>query len=96
MTGALGILDKIVELKKKYKFRILIDDAHGFGVMGANGRGTSEHFNVMDDIDLYFGAFAKSMASIGGFVAGPRNIINYLRTMPVLKFTQKLFQCLLL
>lgn len=79
MTGALGKLDKIVELKKKYKFRILIDDAHGFGVMGANGRGTSEHFNVMDDIDLYFGAFAKSMASIGGFVAGPASIINFLR-----------------
>ncbi len=79
MTGALGSLDKIVELKKKYKFRILIDDAHGFGVMGANGRGTSEHFNVMDDIDLYFGAFAKSMASIGGFVAGPTSIINFLR-----------------
>lgn len=79
MTGALGSLDKIVELKKKYKFRILIDDAHGFGVMGANGRGTSEHFNVMDDIDLYFGAFAKSMASIGGFVAGPASIINFLR-----------------
>ncbi|MPN13321.1 2-amino-3-ketobutyrate coenzyme A ligase [bioreactor metagenome] len=79
MTGALGSLDKIVELKKKYKFRILIDDAHGFGVMGANGRGTSEHFNVLDDIDLYFGAFAKSMASIGGFVAGPKSIINFLR-----------------
>jgi len=79
MSGALGSLDKIVELKKKYKFRILIDDAHGFGVMGDNGRGTSEHFNVMDDIDLYFGAFAKSMASIGGFVAGPKSIINYLR-----------------
>lgn len=79
MTGALGSLDKIVELKKKYKFRILIDDAHGFGVMGANGRGTSEHFNVMDEIDLYFGAFAKSMASIGGFVAGPTSIINFLR-----------------
>ncbi|MDD3034803.1 MAG: aminotransferase class I/II-fold pyridoxal phosphate-dependent enzyme [Bacteroidales bacterium] len=79
MTGALGRLDKIVELKKKYKFRILIDDAHGFGVMGDNGRGTSEYFNVMDDIDLYFGAFAKSMASIGGFVAGPASIINFLR-----------------
>lgn len=79
MSGALGSLDKIVELKKKYKFRILIDDAHGFGVMGDNGRGTSEHFNVMDDIDLYFGAFAKSMASIGGFVAGPKSIINFLR-----------------
>ncbi len=79
MTGDLGILDKIVELKKKYNFRILIDDAHGFGVMGDNGRGTSEHYKVMDEIDLYFGAFAKSMAAIGGFVAGPKNIINYLR-----------------
>lgn len=79
MTGDLGILDKIVELKKKFKFRILIDDAHGFGVMGDNGRGTSEHYGVMDEIDLYFGAFAKSMASIGGFVAGPSSIINYLR-----------------
>ncbi|HBG24078.1 MAG: 8-amino-7-oxononanoate synthase [Bacteroidetes bacterium GWF2_41_61] len=79
MTGDLGILDKIVELKKRYSFRILIDDAHGFGVMGDNGRGTSEHYNVMDEIDLYFGAFAKAMAGIGGFVAGPENIISYLR-----------------
>lgn len=79
MTGALGILDQIVELKKKYQFRILIDDAHGFGVMGPNGRGTSEHFNCMDGIDLYIGAFAKSMATIGGFVAGPRYVIDYLR-----------------
>lgn len=79
MTGALGILDKIAALKKKYNFRILIDDAHGFGIMGEHGRGTSEHFNVMDEVDLYIGAFAKSMASIGGFIAGPRNIINYLR-----------------
>ena len=79
MTGGVGILDKLVELKTKYKFRILIDDAHGFGVMGANGRGTSEHYGVMDQIDLYFGAFAKSMAAIGGFVAGPKEIINFLR-----------------
>ena len=79
MTGALGILDQIAALKKKYKFRILIDDAHGFGVMGPHGRGTSEHFGVMDEIDLYIGAYAKSMAIIGGFVAGPRAIINYLR-----------------
>ncbi|MBR3303654.1 MAG: aminotransferase class I/II-fold pyridoxal phosphate-dependent enzyme, partial [Bacteroidales bacterium] len=79
MTGAMGILDKIVELKKKYNFRILIDDAHGFGVMGANGRGTSEELGCMDGIDLYFGAFAKAMASIGGFIAGPKDIINYLR-----------------
>jgi len=79
MTGDLGILDKIVELKKKYEFRILIDDAHGFGVMGENGRGTSEHYGVMEEIDLYFGAFAKAMAGIGGFVAGPEYLINYLR-----------------
>lgn len=79
MTGALGALDKIAALKKKYNFRILIDDAHGFGVMGAHGRGTSEHFNVMDEIDLYIGAYAKSMAIIGGFVAGPKSIIEYLR-----------------
>ena len=79
MTGALGFLDVLAELKKKYHFRILIDDAHGFGVMGAHGRGTSEHFGVMDDIDIYIAAFAKSMASIGGFVAGPREIIKYLR-----------------
>ena len=79
MTGALGILDQIVALKKKYSFRILIDDAHGFGVMGPNGRGTSEHFSVMDGIDLYIGAYAKSMATIGGFVASDKDIINYLR-----------------
>ena len=79
MTGAMGILDKIVELKKKYSFRILIDDAHGFGVMGEHGRGTSEELHCMDVIDLYFGAFAKAMASIGGFIAGPKDIINYLR-----------------
>jgi len=79
MTGALGILDKIVALKQKYSFRILIDDAHGFGVMGPSGRGTSEHFGVMDGIDLYIGAYAKSMATIGGFVASDKDIITYLR-----------------
>ena len=79
MTGALGILDQIVALKKKYQFRILIDDAHGFGCMGPTGRGTSEHFGVMDEIDLYIGAYAKSMAIIGGFVAGPKYVIDDLR-----------------
>ena len=79
MTGALGKLDEIVALKQKYPFRILIDDAHGFGLLGAHGRGTSEQLGCMDEIDLYIGAFAKSMASIGGFVAGPHKIINYLR-----------------
>ncbi len=79
MTGALGDLAGIVALKKKYNFRILIDDAHGFGVMGPNGRGTSEHFGVMDDIDIYIGAYAKAMAIIGGFVAGPKYVIEFLR-----------------
>ena len=79
MTGALGILDKIAALKKKYNFRFMIDDAHGFGLLGEHGRGTSEALHCMDEVDLYIGAFAKSMASIGGFVAGPHKIINYLR-----------------
>lgn len=79
MTGALGILDQIVALKKKYSFRFLIDDAHGFGVMGEHGRGTSEHFGVMDGVDIYIGAYAKSMATIGGFVASEKDIITYLR-----------------
>lgn len=79
MTGALGILDEIVALKKKYNFRFMIDDAHGFGVMGPHGRGTSEHFGVMDGVDLYIGAYAKAMATIGGFVASDKDIIDYLR-----------------
>ena len=79
MTGALGILDQIAALKKKYQFRIMIDDAHGFGVMGKHGRGTSEHFGVMDEIDIYIGAYAKSMAIIGGFVAADKDIIDYLK-----------------
>ena len=70
---------KIGPLKKKYKFRIMIDDAHGFGVMGEHGRGTSEHFGVMDEIDIYIGAYAKSMAIIGGFVAADKDIIDYLK-----------------
>ena len=79
MAGDLGKLDKIAELKKKYNFRFLVDDAHGFGTMGANGRGTGEHFGVQDQIDVYFATFAKSMAGIGGFVASTREVVNYLR-----------------
>ena len=60
MTGALGILDQIVALKEKYKFRFMIDDAHGFGVMGPHGRGTSEHFGVMDGVDLYIWRYGPS------------------------------------
>jgi 7-keto-8-aminopelargonate synthetase and related enzymes len=79
MAGDLGKLDKIAALKKKYNFRFLVDDAHGFGTMGANGRGTGEHFGVQDQIDVYFATFAKSMAGIGGFVASTKDVINYLR-----------------
>lgn len=79
MAGDLAKLDKIVALKKKFKFRILVDDAHGFGTMGKTGAGTGEHFGVQDEIDLYFSTFAKSMAGIGAFVAGDEDIINYMR-----------------
>ena len=78
MAGDLGALDKIVALKKKYDFRLLVDDAHGFGTMGKTGAGTGEHFGVQDEIDVYFSTFAKSMAAIGAFVAGEKNIIDYL------------------
>jgi glycine C-acetyltransferase len=79
MAGDLGKLDKIATLKKKYKFRLLVDDAHGFGTMGKNGGGTGEHFGVQNDIDLYFSTFAKAMAGIGAFIAGEETVINFLR-----------------
>jgi glycine C-acetyltransferase len=79
MTGGLGHLKDIVALKKKYNFRILIDDAHGFGTMGEGGRGTHVHYDVADEIDVYFGTFAKSMAGIGGFVAGNAQVVQYLK-----------------
>jgi len=79
MAGDLGKLDKIAELKKKFNFRFLVDDAHGFGTMGPTGAGTGEHFGVQDQIDIYFATFAKSMAGIGGFFAGNKDIVHYLR-----------------
>jgi glycine C-acetyltransferase len=79
MSGAMGNLKGIVELKKKYNFRLFVDDAHGFGTMGKTGAGAGEEQGVQDQIDLYFSTFAKSMASIGAFVAGPRNILKFLR-----------------
>jgi glycine C-acetyltransferase len=79
MAGDLGKLDKIAALKKKHKFRFLVDDAHGFGTMGATGAGTGEHFGVQDQIDVYFATFAKSMAGIGAFVASTKEVVNYLR-----------------
>ena len=79
MSGDLGKLDEIVALKSEFNFRLLIDDAHGFGTMGATGAGTDEHFKVQEGVDLYFGTFAKSMASIGAFVSGSKEIIDVLR-----------------
>jgi len=78
MSGDLSKLDEIVELKKKYKFRLLVDDAHGCGTMGKNGRGTGEYFGVQDEIDVYFATFAKSFAAIGAFVASNAKVIEYL------------------
>lgn len=78
MAGDLGKLDEIAALKKKYNFRLLVDDAHGFGTMGKTGAGTGEHFGVQDQIDIYFSTFAKSMAGIGGFVAAEEEVIKYL------------------
>lgn len=79
MAGDLGKLDEIVKLKKEFKFRLLVDDAHGFGTMGKTGAGTGEHFGVQDEIDLYFATFAKSMAGIGAFIATKKDICMYLR-----------------
>lgn len=79
MSGNMGNLKDIVALKSKFHFRLLVDDAHGFGTMGATGAGAGEEQGVQDDIDLYFSTFAKSMASIGAFVAGNKNVIDYLR-----------------
>lgn len=79
MAGDLGNLPEIVALKEKFKFRILMDDAHGFGTMGPTGAGTDEHFGVQDKVDIYFGTFAKAMAGIGAFVAGNTKVINYLK-----------------
>ncbi len=79
MRGDLGALDKIAALKSRYPFRLLVDDAHGFGVMGKTGRGVPEHFGVSDAVDIWLATFAKSMALIGAFVAGEKDIIQYLR-----------------
>jgi glycine C-acetyltransferase len=79
MAGDLGKLDEIVAFKEKYNFRLLIDDAHGFGTMGPTGAGTDEHFGIQDKVDIYFGTFAKSMAGIGAFVASKPSVIKYLK-----------------
>ncbi len=79
MTGDQAPLPEICKLKERYDARLFIDDAHGFGVMGATGAGTAEHQGVQDQIDLYFGTFAKSFAAIGGVTAGDKKVVDYIR-----------------
>jgi 8-amino-7-oxononanoate synthase len=79
MEGDIAPLPEVVRLAKKYNARTLVDDAHGMGVMGKNGRGTCEHFGVERDVDLVMGTFSKSFASLGGFVAGDRKVISYVK-----------------
>lgn len=79
MAGDQGKLKEICDLKRKYQFRLLVDDAHGFGTLGKTGAGAGEAQGVQDEIDLYFSTFAKSMASIGAFLAGDKTIIDYIR-----------------
>jgi 8-amino-7-oxononanoate synthase len=77
--GDCADLPRIVELKKKYGARLMVDEAHGLGVMGQDGRGTGEHFGVMDDVDLVMATFSKSLASIGGVIAGRADVINWIK-----------------
>ena len=79
MSGDQGKLREIVALKEQFNFRLFVDDAHGFGTMGPTGAGTAEAQGVQDGVDIYFGTFAKAMASIGGFISSDENIVEYLR-----------------
>jgi len=79
MEGDIAKLDKIVELAKKYNANIMVDDAHGLGVVGRDGRGTADKFGLTDDVDLIMGTFSKSLASIGGFIAANNETINFLK-----------------
>lgn len=79
MEGDLANLPEIVRLAKKYKARILVDDAHGIGVLGKNGRGTAEYFGLEDDVDMVMGTFSKSFASLGGFLVAPEGVCHYVQ-----------------
>lgn len=79
MEGDLAKLPEIVELKKKYNCSLMVDEAHGLGVFGKQGRGVCDYFGVTDDVDLIMGTFSKSLASVGGFIAGDKDTINYIR-----------------
>ncbi len=79
MGGDICNLPKLVELKKKYGARLMVDDAHGLGILGKNGRGTAEYFDLESEVDVIAGTFSKSLASLGGYCAGDRKIIDYIR-----------------
>lgn len=79
MSGHIADLPGIVELARRYGARVVVDDAHATGVLGESGRGTPEHFGLEDEVDLIIGTFSKSFASVGGFVTGPRSVINYVK-----------------
>lgn len=79
MEGDLANLPEIVKLKKKFGFRLMVDDAHGVGVMGEHGRGTAEHYGLEHEVDLVMGTFSKSFASLGGFIAGPDQVIHWIK-----------------
>jgi len=79
MEGDLAPLPEIVDMKKKYSARLLVDDAHGIGVLGEKGRGACEHFHIMDDVDMIMGTFSKSFASLGGFVIADKNVITHIK-----------------
>ncbi len=79
MSGDICNLPEIVRLAKKYGARVMVDDAHGFGVLGKHGRGTAEYFNLEDDVDIIMGTFSKSLASLGGYMVANRSVVEYVK-----------------
>jgi len=79
MTGEIANIPEIVRLAKQYGARVMVDDAHGLGVLGKGGRGTASHFDLDDDVDIYMGTFSKSLASLGGYMAGKAEVVDYVR-----------------
>lgn len=79
MSGDICKLDEIVKLAKKYNARVMVDDAHGFGVLGKHGRGTAEHFGLEDEVDIIMGTFSKSLASLGGYMVASKEVVNFVK-----------------
>ena len=95
MTGDLAPLSQLVELKKKYNAQLFVDDAHGTGVLGANGRGTPEHFGVEEEVDLHGGTFAKSFGTFGGYICGSKRAVDYIKFVsPGFMLTKALPGCI--